>query len=273
MTQDSSDAQASQAEQPAAADDGEDSSRVQPMAGRVALVTGGASGLGRATSLCLAAAGAHVVVADIDDQGASVTVEQVRKAGGKATSVHLDVTDSQQVDRVVDETAATYGSSFDCLVNNAGLDRGSDILEVSDEQWHRVFGVNVDGPMRMTRAFLRHLNGGGQRRVPADVVCVVSISAVTVGTGASAYNASKAALLKFTEVLQAEARERGLPVRACALSPSAMDTPMMEQWNLPQEKMMDPSAIGRLIVNVVTLPPDMMVQSLIVTSRVEQYPR
>lgn len=245
----------------------------QVMTGRVALVTGGASGLGRATSLCLAASGAHVVVADIDDDGAATTAEQVREAEGQATSVHLDVTDAREVDRVVDETATTYGSAFDCLVNNAGLDRGSDILEVSDDQWRRVFGVNIDGPMHMTRAFLRHVSTGGSRRIPADVVCVVSISAVTVGTGASAYNASKAALLKFTEVLQAEARERELPVRACALSPSAMDTPMMEQWNLPQAKMMDPSAIGRLIVSVVTLPPDMMVQSLIVTSRVENYPR
>ena len=245
----------------------------QRMSGRVALVTGGGSGLGRATSMCLADAGAEVVVADIDAEGAQVTAKQITSAGGRATAVRLDVTDTAAVDRVVADTAAQHGDAFDCLINNAGLDVGSDIAEVRDEQWQRVFGVNVDGPMRMTRAFLRHVTSTGDRSTPADVICVVSISAVTVGSGASAYNASKAALLKFTEVLQSEARERSLPVRACALSPSAMNTPMMDQWGLPPEKMMDPAEIGRLIVTIVSLPPDMMVQSLIVTSRVEHYPR
>jgi NAD(P)-dependent dehydrogenase (short-subunit alcohol dehydrogenase family) len=244
-----------------------------PMSQRVALVTGGGSGLGRAISSRLAAEGAHVVIADIDKEGAATTLDLVQESGGRGEAMVLDVTDAAAVNRAVAEAAETHGAALDCLVNNAGLDRGSDILEVDDDQWRRVFAVNVDGPMHLTRAFLHHVCRSPWRPTPADVVNIVSISALTVGTGASAYNSSKAALLKFTEILQAEARERGLPVRACALSPSAMNTPMMDQWHLPEDRMMDPAAIASLVSTIVTLPADMTVQSLVVTGRNEYYPR
>ena len=81
------------------------------------------------------------------------------------------------------------------------------------------------------------------------------------------------ALLKLTEVLQTEARERQWPVRVFALSPSAMNTPMMDQWSLPAEKMMDPVQVAQVIKVAVTLPGSMVLQSAVVTSRVEQYPR
>jgi NAD(P)-dependent dehydrogenase (short-subunit alcohol dehydrogenase family) len=245
----------------------------QDMTGRVALVTGGGSGLGRAASRCLAAAGATVLVADISADGARETAELVRADGGTAVEVALDITDSSAVDQVLDAAFAEHGERFDCLVNNAGTDRGADIPEVTDEQWQAVFGVNVDGPMHTSRAFLRHVAQRGRRERPADIVNVVSISALTTGAGAAAYNASKAALLKLTEVLQTEVRERDLPVRACALSPSAMNTPMMDQWNLPEEKMMDPAGVAALILRAVTLPPTMVLQSMVVTGRTEYYPR
>jgi NAD(P)-dependent dehydrogenase (short-subunit alcohol dehydrogenase family) len=247
------------------------------MAGRVALVTGAGSGLGRATSRELAAAGAHVVVADVNVEGAKQTVALVQEAGGSAEAVALDVSDPAAVDALVDRLFAEHGEHFDVLVNNAGTDRGADVPEVSDEQWHGVFGVNVHGPMHTSRAFVRGIlagtSDGAARERPADILNVVSISALTVGSGAGAYNSSKAAVLKLTEVLQSEARERGWPVRVCALNPSAMNTPMMDQWHLPQEKMMDPAQVARLIHVAVTLPPDMVLQTLVVTSRTENYPR
>ena len=246
------------------------------MQGRVAMVTGGGSGLGAATSRELASRGAHVLVADVNADGARRTVEAVEAAGGpgSAEAVTLDITDPAAVDAVVAEASSTHGAAFDCLVNNAGTDRGADLVDVADDAWHGVFGVNVHGPMYLSRAFVRHLQSAldGSDRI-GDIVCVVSISALTVGSGAGAYNSSKAALLKLTEVMQTEARERGWPARVSAINPAAMATPMMDQWGLPAEKMMDPAVVAGLIRTAVTLPRDVVLQSLVVTTRVEQYPR
>lgn len=246
------------------------------MAGRVAVVTGGGSGLGRATCRALAHAGAHVLVADVDADGAKETVRLVDDGPGSAEAVALDVTDSGAVAAFFTGAFAQHGAALDCLVNNAGTDRGADIVDVQDEQWHGVFAVNVHGPMYTSRAFVRGViaaSEGADRERPADLVSVVSISALTVGSGAGAYNASKAALLKLTEVLQSEVRERGWPVRVTAVNPAAMSTPMMDQWHLPAERMMDPANVAGLVLAAVTLPPDVVLQSLVVTPRSEYFPR
>jgi NAD(P)-dependent dehydrogenase (short-subunit alcohol dehydrogenase family) len=240
---------------------------------RVALVTGGGSGLGRAISRDLAAAGAHVLVADIDPEGAKATVELVEEAGrGSAEAVDLDVTDRAAVDAVVDRASSTYGERFDLLVNNAGTDRGDDLVDVDDDRWHQVFAVNLYGPMYLSRAFVRHLQATAASGT-GDVVCIVSISALTVGAGAGAYNSSKAAMHKLAEVMQTESRERGWPARVSIVDPAAMNTPMMDQWGLPQERMMDPAIVAHLVRTAVTLPPEVVLQSLVVTLRNEYFPR
>jgi NAD(P)-dependent dehydrogenase (short-subunit alcohol dehydrogenase family) len=238
-------------------------------AGRTVLVTGGGSGLGRATSLRLARAGAAVIAADIDTVAAKGTAEFVNAAGGSAQAVHLDVTDSAEVDAVIEAAFAEHGDAFDCLVNNAGTDRGAGLLDISDEQWHQVLGVNATGPLFTSRAFLRRVVARGERPRPADIVNVVSISAVTVGTDAAAYNSSKAALAKLTQVMQREAHEYRWPVRIHGLMPSAMNTPMMEQWHLSDEVMMAPDTVASAIEFVISLPPDSFVQSLTINSRRE----
>ena len=240
------------------------------LTGRVALVTGGGSGLGRATSRLLAESGAHVLVADIDPHGAEQTVKMIEQ--GTAEAVSLDVTDRAAVDRVVAEAFERHGAAFDLLVNNAGTDRGADLVDVEDEQWHGVFGVNLHGPMYLSRAFVKHRLEVGPDAL-ADIACVVSISALTVGAGAGAYNSSKAALLKLVEVMQTEAREREWPVRVSAINPAAMATPMMDQWGLPAERMMDPAVVASLIRFAVTLPPEGVLQSAVITLRNESYPR
>jgi 3-oxoacyl-[acyl-carrier protein] reductase len=245
-------------------------SSVRSLRGRTALVTGGGSGLGRATCRRLARGGAQaVVVADVDESAAATTVEMIDADGGIAEAVRLDVTDSSQVRTVLGEVVERFGSSFDCLVNNAGTDRGADLLDLSDENWRTVLGVNQDGPMFTMREFLRCVVDGGPREYPADIVNVISISAITVGAGASAYNASKAALAKLTEVVQREAYEYEWPARIHGLMPSAMNTPMMDQWHLSDEVMMDPDTVASAVEFMVTLPPDTFVQNLVVNSRRE----
>ncbi|RKS80213.1 3-oxoacyl-[acyl-carrier protein] reductase [Motilibacter peucedani] len=244
------------------------------LSGRVAVVTGGGSGLGRATSTLLAESGAHVLVADVNAENARTTVEQITSAGGSAEAVDLDVTSSEAVDAFFQNAFAQHGESLDVLVNNAGTDRGADIPELSDEQWHGVFAVNVHGPFYTARAFVRGVLAAAPTRTrPADIVSIVSISALTVGAGAGAYNASKAAHLKLTEVLQTESRERGWPVRVCAVNPAAMNTPMMDQWNLPQERMMDPRDVAGMVHAAVSLPAGVVLQTVVITNRTETYPR
>jgi 3-oxoacyl-[acyl-carrier protein] reductase len=236
---------------------------------RTALVTGGGSGLGRATSLRLARAGMRVAVADLREDAAKETVALIEARGGTGLAVQLDVTDSAAVDGVMADLFAQFGDTFDCLINNAGTDRGASVLDLSDEQWHQVLGVNQSGPLFTSRAFLRRVVAAGERPYPADIVNVISISAITVGTDAAAYNASKAALAKLTEVMQREAYEYRWPVRIHGLMPSAMNTPMMEQWHLADEVMMDPDTVASAIEFVITLPADTFVQNLIINSRRE----
>ncbi|UDY24974.1 SDR family oxidoreductase [Nocardioides sp. Kera G14] len=251
------------------------SSTTAELQGRVALVTGGGSGLGRAISQLFAESGAHVIVADIDASGAEQTVKLIGDLpdkSGTAEAVELDITDRAAVDRVIGEAADRHGAAFDLLINNAGTDRGADLVDIDDDQWHGVFGVNVDGPMYLSRAFVRHRKEAAPDGL-ADIACVVSISALTVGAGAGAYNASKAALLKLVEVMQTEAREREWPVRVSAINPAAMATPMMDQWGLPEERMMDPTVVASLIRFAITLPPEGVLQSAVITLRNESYPR
>jgi 3-oxoacyl-[acyl-carrier protein] reductase len=236
--------------------------------GRVVLISGAASGLGRAIARRLSNGGAHAVVGDVNVDGAAATVELIRTSGGSAEFVELDVTDSSSAREAIDRIAAGHGEHFDGLVNNAGTDSGAGILDLTDEQWRRVIAVNQTGPLYLTRSFLKVI-GSGDRAHPADVVNVISISAITVGADAAAYNSSKAALAMLTKVMQREAHEYRWPVRIHGLMPSAMNTPMMDQWNLSDEVMMDPDTVASAVEFMMTLPPDSFVQNLVINSRRE----
>jgi NAD(P)-dependent dehydrogenase (short-subunit alcohol dehydrogenase family) len=246
---------------------------MQTLTGRIAFVTGGASGLGRATCLALAEEGVHVVVADIDAPGAEATAAVITERGGTAESRTFDVTRTADRTGAMDELFARFGSDLNILVNVAGIDRPGYLVDVDEDAYAQVFAVNCHGPVFLMQQFFNHFAAVHTDGPEAEIFNVLSISAVTVGSGAVAYNSSKAAFTKATEIFQTEVREFAHPCRIQGIMPAAMDTPMMEQWGIPQDRMMDPADVAAEIVHGLRRPSTTLGQNLIFTPRVENYPR
>jgi NAD(P)-dependent dehydrogenase (short-subunit alcohol dehydrogenase family) len=241
--------------------------------GRIAFVTGGASGLGRATCLALAEEGVHVVAADVNTVGAEATAQVITDRGGTAEALAFDVTSGADRRAAMDDLFGRFGSDLDILVNVAGIDRPGYLVDVDEDAYLQVFAVNCHGPVFLMKEFLNHFIAVHEDGPEAEIFNVLSISAVTVGSGAVAYNSSKAAFTKATEIFQTEVREFAHPCRIQAIMPAAMDTPMMEQWGIPKERMMDPADVAAEIVHALRRPTTTLGQNLVFTPRVEYFPR
>ena len=189
---------------------------------RVAIVTGGASGIGRAICELFAEQGAKVSVADVDDDGGRETVRRVEAAGGAAMFRHADVAREDDVRSVVGDTAAAFGG-VDILVNDAAAFVYGTVEEVTDADWQRVMGVNVIGPSYCARHVLPHLKvaGGG------SVVNIVSVSAFIAQPGFVPYNVSKAALLQLTRCMAMDLAP--FNVRVNCICPGPVHTPAVER--------------------------------------------
>jgi NAD(P)-dependent dehydrogenase (short-subunit alcohol dehydrogenase family) len=251
--------------------------------GRAALVTGAASGLGRATAVALAEAGAHVAIADIDAEGSERTRALVDDVGGTADVVPLDVTDDESRRAVVAQLFDQHGDAFDVLVNVAGIDRPGYVTDIDLADYRRVQAVNCEGPIFLTSEFMKRVQHLPEGRT-ADVVHIVSLSAITSGSGAIAYNGSKAGFLNATRCIQRELREKAVrlpdgterpfPCRVQSIIPAAMDTPMMEQWGIPSHLMMPPSAVAGMVRTLLTLHPTSFVPEMQIVPRLEpNFPR
>jgi 2-hydroxycyclohexanecarboxyl-CoA dehydrogenase len=190
--------------------------------GRVAFVTGGASGIGRAIALALAREGARVAVADLDADGARRVVAEVQAAGGNAVAQPLDVTDTAAVDASIDGVVAHWGG-LQVLVNCAGWDRPMPFVETTPEFWDNILAVNLRGPLACTRAALRHM-------IPANAGKIVTIAsdAGRVGsTGEAVYSAAKGGLIAFTKTIARETARHRINVNCVCPGPS--DTPLFKK--------------------------------------------
>lgn len=193
------------------------------LAGDVALVTGGGTGLGRAIALALAAHGADVAVTELPGRAelAESAAAEVRALGRRAAAVPLDVTDLSSVDRLVPAVVGALGR-LDVLVNNAGLNIQRHALEVSEADWDRVLDVNLKGLFFCSQAAGRHMvrNGGGR------IVNIASQMGLVGYWRRAAYCSSKAGVVNLTRVLAIEWAQHAITVNAIA--PTFVLTPLTE---------------------------------------------
>lgn len=196
------------------------------LTGKTAVVTGGSRGIGRASALRLAEAGASVIICDRSDfkAGDESCSAEIRRAGGTAESRELDVADSAAVDRVFGEIAAEHG--IDILVNNAGVLFAGSATETTDEVWRQQFAVNVDGTFFCTRAALRAMLDAGNG---GKIVNVASISGLRANPGFAAYCASKAAMVNSTRQAGIDYAAAGINVNGVA--PGFVETDMTSLYS------------------------------------------
>jgi NAD(P)-dependent dehydrogenase (short-subunit alcohol dehydrogenase family) len=193
------------------------------MQGKVALVTGAGSGIGRATSLQLAAEGARVVAADISLAGAEETVAQLRAAGGEGRAVRCDVTVESDVEAAVAAAVAAYGR-LDCAVNNAGVEGTiAPLREQSAADWQRTIDINLTGVFLSLKHELAVMEPQGS----GSIVNISSVLGVVAFATSAAYTASKHGVIGLTKVAALEASPLG--VRVNAVCPGFVETPMAER--------------------------------------------
>ncbi|NJN92930.1 MAG: SDR family oxidoreductase [Anaerolineales bacterium] len=191
--------------------------------GQVALVTGASRGIGRATALLLAQAGASVILAARSADEINSLADEIKHYNGKALAIPTDVSDVAQVDYLLVLTLRAFGH-IDILVNNAALVQPlGKVWETSPTAWQKLIAVNVIGPYLCARAVLPQMIERGSG-------CIINVSSALAERnleGASAYNASKAALERFSGTLAAEVKNTGVVVTT--LRPGMVDTPMQAE--------------------------------------------
>ena len=246
------------------------------LGGRVALVTGASSGLGRATAVALAEGGATAVAlvargeADLRE-----TEEAVSRAGRRALVLPTDLADEAETSRAVEKTVEAFGG-VDVLVNAAGTDAPGPVAELGVEGWDRTLAVNLRAPFLLSKAAFPHM----QRAGGGTIVNVSSVAGKKGWANAAAYCASKFGLAGFTQALADEGREHG--IRAIILYPGAMAT-NWGAWS-PEERgdggteasspseVLPPDRVAECITWVAASPPEFVLTEGIITPIKEGMP-
>jgi 2-hydroxycyclohexanecarboxyl-CoA dehydrogenase len=201
--------------------------RGMTLAQRIAVVTGGASGIGRAICHRLARDGADVGVLDVDAAGGEAVAEEVRALGRRAVAVQTDVSRSDAVGAAAARVHAELGKVH-ILVNDAGIAEFVPVVEMSEAQWDRMMGVHLKGTFLCTKAFLPDMLEAGWGRV----VNVSSVGGLRGGPSLAHYAAAKAGVIGFTKAVAIEVGARGVTVNAIA--PGMIETPMLKNSGVPE---------------------------------------
>lgn len=237
--------------------------------GQVALVTGGGSGIGRASALTFARHGARVVVADRNLAGAEAAKQEIEQHDGVALAFAVDVADSRAVDDLVERTLAACGQ-IDVLMHTAGVGPRKAVLEMSDQEWRAVIGVNLDGTFYVTRAVGRAMAARGA----GTMILMASDRGLYGLAQGSHYSASKGGVIAYTKSLALELGPSGVTVNA--INPGTTDTPLArgslsdEEWQKrwtqdPLGRLSRPEDIAEIALFLATAGGKFMTGQLITT--------
>ena len=195
---------------------------------RVAIVTGGGRGIGRAIALRLAEAGATVAINDVGDSAPADSVaEEIRKIGRESLVVLADISQSAEVTGLVDSVMEKYGR-VDILVNNAGITRDQLIMRMSDDEWDKVLGINLKGVFLCSKAVMRPM----MKQRWGRIISISSIVGLIGNAGQANYASAKAGIIGLTKTIAKEVASRG--ITANAIAPGFIDTSMTQQ--LPEDR-------------------------------------
>ena len=244
------------------------SERTQPLAGKVAFVTGASSGIGEATAIALAGAGAAVAIGARRRDRLDALAGKLRDGDARVLQLDLDVTDEQACTAAVARTREEF-DGLDVLVNNAGVMLLGTIVGADTEDWRRMIQTNVMGLMYMTHAAIEGMVEQGS----GDIVNVSSVAGRQARKGAGVYNASKWAVNAFSESLRQEVTGRG--VRIGLVEPGAVATELTDHITQPDAKAasvqmytsmraLQPEDIARAVLYLVTQPPHVAVNEVLI---------
>ena len=230
---------------------------MENLKGQKAIITGGGSGLGKATALAFAKEGIDVAITGRNEKNLQETVAELKALGVNATYSKFDVGNHQEVKSGIEAIIKEFGS-LDILVNNAGIAAFGTFLEMSPEDWQGMMQTNVMGMYYVTREVLPHLIKNNQ----GDIFNVSSTAGINGNAGTSAYSASKFAVIGLSESLMKEVRKNN--IRVCTLTPSTIASQMSLDLGITDgdvEKVLQPEDFAELIVSALQLPRRAMLKS------------
>ena len=216
--------------------------------GKVAIVTGGARGIGRAISLRLAEDGAAVAVADLNEEGAGGVANEIVSAGGRAVPAHVDVTERESVEALVERTARELGR-VDVMVANAGIIQVKPFLDLTTEDWEQTFAVNVRGVFHSLQAAAKQMVEQGQG---GRLLATASIAAKMGSPYQAHYQSSKAAVVGVVRSVAWELGKHGITVNCYC--PGVVDTDMWKYIDVERGKLMG-RAPGELLKEMASRNP------------------
>ena len=221
---------------------------MQPLAGKVAIVTGASRGIGKAISILLAQSGSRVVLAARSEPQLKSVREEISSQNGEALVIPTDLTVDKEMEQLVQQTLKEWGS-VDVLINNAGLGKVAPVVKAKVSDWDETFRVNLRAPMFLSKLVLPTMMEKGE----GSIINISSVSGKSGEANGAAYSASKFGLMGFTQSLYEEVREYG--IRVAAICPGFVDTPLIPQMRrMDRSKMIRPEDIAQTVLFVLTSP-------------------